>query len=379
MNFGLRRGRRRGHSLLVMAIGLLLVSGCGEEPPVKIGFVGGLSGRVSDLGVAGRDGAMLAVEECNQAGGIAGRKVALVVKDDRQDQATAERVVRELIDEQVLAIIGHMTSSMTMVTVPMTDAAGVVMLSPTSKTEQLSNRDDNFFRFTPQLSRNAELLADYIIFNQGVRRIAVLYDSNNSAFTADWLQAFKRSLELHKGEIVTTLSFASSPETGYLALAGQALERDPQGLLILASAIDTAMLAQQVRKLGSEVPLYSSEWGFTGELLSFGGRAVEGMASFHSFNAECTEPGYREFRERFEQRFGYQSSFATVLAYDATAYLLKALERNPHREGLKATLLGLGTFPGLQSDFRLNQYGDVDRRLFLTVVKDGRFTVVDLP
>ena len=80
--------------LLVVCCACLLLSSCGEEPALKIGFVGGLTGRVADLGVAGRDAAILAVEEINASGGIDGRKVHLLVKDDKQDAETAKLVTR---------------------------------------------------------------------------------------------------------------------------------------------------------------------------------------------------------------------------------------------------------------------------------------------
>ena len=65
---------------LLLVLGL--VSGCGPREPVRVGFLGGLSGRVADLGEAGRNGAQIAVEEVNRAGGIDGRQIQLIVRDD---------------------------------------------------------------------------------------------------------------------------------------------------------------------------------------------------------------------------------------------------------------------------------------------------------
>jgi branched-chain amino acid transport system substrate-binding protein len=151
----------------------------------------------------------------------------------------------------------------------------------------------------------------------------------------------------------------------------------PQAVLLLCNAIDTALLAQQFYKLGSEVPLFSSEWAFTMDLINFGGRAVEGMSSFHSFDAESRDPAYLAFRDSFVRRFGYQPPFASVLAYDAAAFLLAGLARARPAEPLKETLLGLGAFRGLQSEFTVDAFGDVERRLFLTRVTNGQFQVVD--
>ena len=84
----------------------LLVGGCSQPKPVKIGFAGGLTGRLADLGTGGRDGALLATEDLNAAGGIKGARVELLVRDDKSDVQTALEVDRELLDAGVVAIVG---------------------------------------------------------------------------------------------------------------------------------------------------------------------------------------------------------------------------------------------------------------------------------
>ncbi len=139
----------------------------------------------------------------------------------------------------------------------------------------------------------------------------------------------------------------------------------------------TALLAQQVRKLESPVALFSSEWASTTDLLSFGGRAVNGMQSFHSFNPNNQEPRYLAFKEKFIRRFGYAPSFATILSYDAASYLFAGLSKKSDETSLKKALLDVRRFPCLQSEMTLDSYGDVERKLFLTVIGNGRFEVVE--
>ena len=108
-----------GWSRAAMGFILILVFfSCKPSEPIRIGFLGGTSGRVADLGIAGRDGVQLAVEICNRSGGVSGRKVQLIIKNDEQTPEVAERGVRELIAEGVLAIVGPMTSAMGMAVVP---------------------------------------------------------------------------------------------------------------------------------------------------------------------------------------------------------------------------------------------------------------------
>ncbi|MDT8442665.1 MAG: ABC transporter substrate-binding protein [Desulfuromonadales bacterium] len=364
--------------MLFLAISACLcLSSCGDEPPLKIGFVGGLTGRVADLGVAGRDAVILAVEEKNQSGGIAGRQIELIVRDDQQNAEQADQAVRELIKENVLAIIGPMTSSMGMVLKPVVDAEQVVMISPTVKTDQLSGLDDNVLRVTTPLSRNAKQVAEYAITKLGLKKFAVVYDLSNRAFTETWLNHFQAALQGLGGDVLIAEEFISQSDVHFLPIAEKVLEMSPEAVLLLSNAIDTAMLSQQFRKLGSDVPFFSSEWAFTTDLISFGGRSVNGMTSFHSFNIDSQSARYQTFVETFSRRFGYVPSFATVLAYDAATFLFRGLEITTKRNELKQALLGVGSFEGLQSPVTVDKYGDVERRLFLTVVDNGQFKVLD--
>ncbi len=124
------------YGLAVFIFSILISAGIGcekKENPIKVGFVGGLTGRLSDLGTAGRNGVILAVEEINSRGGINGRPVELITKDDKQDPELSLRVDRELVDEGVAAIIGHMTSVMSMAVLPFINEEKILMISTPAK------------------------------------------------------------------------------------------------------------------------------------------------------------------------------------------------------------------------------------------------------
>jgi branched-chain amino acid transport system substrate-binding protein len=370
------RLRRFPVAALFICVGLLLGS-CTEEAPLKIGFVAGLTGRVADLGVAGRDAVTLAVEEQNRAGGISGRKLELVVRDDQQNVEALKQAVNELVAHQVVAIIGPLTSSMAVEAQPLINASQTIMISPTAKTDQLSGLDDYLLRVTVPISKNAERLASYVTQERNLKRFAVVYDLSNRAFTETWLNSFSAAFEEHGGQILATEAFTSGPEAHFLPIAKRILQTEPDGVLLLSSAIDTALLAQQLRKLESPVALFSSEWASTTDLLSFGGRAVNGMQTFHTFNPNNQEPRYLAFKEKFVARFGYAPSFATVLSYDAASYLFAGLSKSSDETSLKKALLDVRRFHGLQSEMTFDSFGDVERKLFLTVIENGQFRVVE--
>ena len=104
-------GRKRALAAAIFATTLLL-TGCGEKEPIRLGFIAGTSGRVADLGISGKNGTQLAVDLANQKGGIDGRKIELLARDDEQNADVARQRYQELIDAKVRAVIGPMTSAM---------------------------------------------------------------------------------------------------------------------------------------------------------------------------------------------------------------------------------------------------------------------------
>ncbi len=369
-----RRAIYAGLALGLLLAAVSLLAGCDKtREPIPIGFLGGLTGRVADLGIAGRDGVILAVEEQNRAGGIAGRPIELLIADDRQDPEVARGAVDHLIDQGVWAIIGPMTSSMAMATVPAVNRHRVPMLSPTASTNELIGIDDSFFRTYPASARAADRLAEHLAEDLGLRRVNAIFDLGNRAHTESWLRHFQDAFAARGGRIEVIVPYLSSTQAGFMALAKELLAGDPQALFILANALDTALLMQQLNKLENDLPVFASEWSATEDILEYGGKTVDGLRFFHTFDRGHPAPQYQRFRQAFQDRFGYEAGFASTHAFDAARILFQALARSSDRQTLRRNLTRIGTFQGLQGEIHLDPFGDAARRHFLMTIRDGAF------
>jgi branched-chain amino acid transport system substrate-binding protein len=364
-------------SLFILIGVVFFLIACTNDTPILLGFVGGLSGRVADLGISGRNGAILAVENINNAGGIRGSAVKLIVVDDKQTGETAEQVVRELLDQGVVAIIGHMTSSMSMQTVPIVNKSEVIMMSPTTTTTYLSGKDDYFFRVSNTTKSYATKMARHIRDNLSIRDVAVIYDLRNKAYTESWLNDYQREYEELGGRIVTAVSFQSGPDVHLFDVVKQALVPGVEALVISASAMDTAMLCQQVRKIGKDITVAAAEWAATEKLVELGGAAVEGVIVSQFFDRNSTDPVYVKFRQDYIKRFGNEPGFASVNAYDAVNIVLAGIEKQKDGKLTKDTLQKITEYSGVQGPVIIDQYGDADRKTFLSVVRNGEFVVIE--
>jgi branched-chain amino acid transport system substrate-binding protein len=368
--------RRRSISLTVALLAFLTLAAgtsCGKKGPVKLGFVGGLTGRVADLGISGRNGAILAVEMKNDAGGVNGRKVELLVRDDQQDPDVAVRVDRGLIDAGVAAIIGHMTSVASVAAVPLADERKVVLVSPTTTAVVLSGKDDHFLRVIGTTRDYSILMARYLRKDRGLKSVSLAYDLGNRSYTEGWFVDFRKEFETLGGKVVRVVPFQSGHDLRMHDLVPRLLAPGVQGIVMVASAMDTAKFCQHLRKKGVTLPVAASEWSGTERLIDFGGIAVEGVAVTQFFDRDSRAPTYIAFREAYRKRFGVEPGFASVTAFDAANVVLEALCQAKAGESLKAAILRISRFPGVQGPFTIDRFGDAARECFITVVKDGRF------
>lgn len=368
------------YRLAVFILSILISAAIGcekKENPIKVGFVGGLTGRLSDLGTAGRNGVILAVEEINSRGGIDGRPVELITKDDKQDPKEALRVDRELIDEGVVAIIGHMTSAMSMAVLPFINKEKILMISPTTSTNKLTGIDDYFIRVIPPNKSQTDHLASQASKVMGLKRMAAIYDLSNRAYTEEFFNNFRQEFEGLGGKIIHAETFTSGKDVDFVKSADLLLKPDPDGVLIVTGGPDAAMISQRIRMTGSKVPIISCGWAMTADLIHDGGPAVEGVIFSQLFNRESRQKTYLKFRKRFEERFGEAPNFAAAHGYEAALALFKALSKNADPQELKATILQQDMFEGVQGDFKVDKYGDPQRKRFLITVKNGQFQTAE--
>ena len=366
-------------SLLSLAVMVFFVFGCTDKKPIKIGYLGSITGKHSDLGVAARDAAMLAVEQCNSRGGINGRTLELVVRDDTLDPKVAEQMATELVTERVSAIVGPVASSMAKAALPVINTAGVVMVSPTCSSNELSGKDDYFFRVMEPNSKFAVHLAESAL-KLGVKKLAVIYDTNNRPYTVDIYQLFREAFVKGGGSITSEVTFDSSKKPSLEPLIGQLAVNRADGVMMLANSVDSIIIAQQIRKEGAQAPIFSGACGIAQrDLLQLAGKSSEGLIFTLPVNSQSATRAYVEFKEAFGKRFNYQPTFTAVLAYDATQLVLTALKKEADAKTLRQTIKSISRFDGLQGAIKLDEFGDPNRNLFVLRYRNGREEVLNAP
>lgn len=358
---------------------IMLVVGCSHQPTYKIGFVGGLTGRHSDLGVAGRNGVTLAVEEVNKAGGIKGRQVELIVRDDKNDPVVVREVDEELIKMGVTTIIGHMTSVAAVASLPVSESGKALIVTPTATSDRLRGHDDMLITVMPSLKPMAQVQAAYALNVLGLKQMVIVYDSSNLDYAESWAESFTTYYEKLGGRVVAALSFISSRSADYESLANKAAGYQPDGILLVTGAVDAGVMSQWLRKTRFTAPILSSSWAMTDDFIHHGGQAVEGVIFSSSFSPDNHSPAYSQFVQKYLDRFGSWPNYAAVYSYEAAQLVLDGINRAQNDQALavKSAIIGQQQFAGLWDDYLINATGDASRECRLVIVKNGQFVTLD--
>ncbi len=355
----------------------LLLTACKGSTPIKIGLVGTMSGEASDLSVSGRRGAEIAVKEINDEGGINGRMVELIVKDDANNPETALKVDQELIKENVNLIIGHYTSGMVLRVIDYINSVDALMLGPTISADQLSQKDDHFIRFIASTQEQAAALSDDVA-KKALKRVLVLYDVRNKGFTEKLVENFDKSIKEKTGFNVDIISYDPSDLDSRQRVINDIIVLRPDGLFIIASAEECANMARNLKPSLENTQFYGPLWANTQELLRKGGTFVEEMILVGAIDFETEHDISKQFESDFYDQYGEQPTFASVYTYETVMALKRVIEetRSVKPRVIKDKMLEISTFDGIQETVIIDEFGDNHRSYDLFQIKSGKLQKV---
>lgn len=364
--------------LCVSACALALaLAACGDKDPVIIGFAGQLEGPYSDLGVQGRNGAMLAVEHANSDGGLDGRPFRLLAKHDGNSPENARQAIKDLHAAGAAIVVGHMTSSQSMASLPVAEELGLLLVSPTTSSPLFSNKKDPFFRVIPENTAWSRALARHCYTRDGVRSVVQITDMRNAAFAKLNNAAFSEAFTSLGGTISGRLAIPPDSTPSWDDLSDRVGRLAPEAIQVALASRDLAALVRRLRLKAPDIRIYSSMWGYTDELIEAGGGAVENIIFSVAYSGDNTSPNFVRFKSQYRNRFGRPPNFAAALGYEAASVAIHALRQGGNDPARQArAITDLHDFPGVIGNLDFDAFGDVKRPAFIVTVKDRAFVTI---
>jgi branched-chain amino acid transport system substrate-binding protein len=340
----------------------LLLQACSDHSELTVGFLGPLEGKYSDLGVQGRNGAQLALEEANARELVPGVTFRLVAEDDLNTPDGARQAVDRLAAVKAVAVIGPMTSGVAKAALEQASGYRLLFISPTVSTPLLTGKKDLFFRVLSENSQWARALARYGMEKGGLRTVVVIADMDNDAYSGPYRDAFRSEFVRLGGVLLKDWEIRSLSLKSWEPIAAEIERLAPDAVFVSLSSRDASKLAKTFVSRGLKIPVYSTMWAATRELVVDCGQACGGWIFGMGYSEDNTRPEHLFFQQRYRQRFGYAPNFAAALSYEATqAFLQGMLKASGDPKGLPAAMETLPELPGVIAPFRLDEFGDVIR------------------
>lgn len=356
----------------------LCLSGCEKlKGPIKIGLATTLTGPSSTSGIHSRNAVMLAVEQLNQSGGIHGRQVELIVKDDKGRGDEAVRVDRELVKEGVVAVVGHYLSTLSIQAVPVLNESQLLMISSGTTTPELSGLDDSLIRLMVPDERRTKLWARMVYERLNVKKMAVLFDTSNPNYAIPFSNYFQQHFTHEGGQISAAIPFNSLEPYSATEIARKVIDSGAEGVLLITNAINGALLCQHLRRIDPEIKLTASPWTLPEvDFIKDGGRAVEGATCLVELDPQSSNGKFKKFREQYQKRYDQQLSLNGYIAYEAVQILFKALTKTEDPRELKGVILKQGVFEGLIDTISLDSFGDPTRPLYILEIQNAQIRTI---
>lgn len=353
---------------VAVALAAIALVALRERPPLVVGYISSLSGKYAALGATARDGALMAVEEVNRAGGVGGRRLELSIADDAGEPARAASAAEAFAASGLGVILGPFTTSAATALLPVIDRTGQIAIGPSVAGHNLAGRDDGFFRLYPS-SRDMGRALAAAAAARGCTTAVVVGDLGNADYLRTAVDGFRADGRV---ALAAEVPFRAA-DADHARLAGQALAARPGAVLLVASALDAALLCQHLRQRDPAVLLLTTAWAVAPELLEHGGRSIEGLIFPQPFDLDDRRPSWRAFVDAYRARYARDPSHVAALNYEAVFLLAGALAEGDAPRVVKRRLLAAGPQTGLQDGYALDATGDVVRPLVLHAVRNGAF------
>lgn len=287
-----------------------------------IGGIGPVTGGTSIYGLAVRNGAQIAVDEINAAGGINGHQIVYDFQDDEGDAEKAINAYNTLKDKGMQVLMGTVTSTPCVAVADKTAADGMFQITPSgSSTDCIKN--DNVFQVCFTDPNQGLKSAQYIGEAGLAEKIAVIYDSSDT-YSAGIAEAFTAEAANQPFEVVVSEAFTADSKTDFTVQLQKAKDAGAEMVFLPIYYQEAALIIQQADKLGYD-PVFCGADGLDGLLSveNFDASLADGVILLTPFSADSQDENTQSFVTKYKEAYNDIPNQFAADAYDAI-YIIKA-------------------------------------------------------
>jgi branched-chain amino acid transport system substrate-binding protein len=348
-----------------------------QETGIPVGQFGSLTGAQATFGQSTDNGVRLALDEVNAAGGVLGKPLRLITKDNQSKPGETSTAVRELITRnKVVALIGEVASGRSLEAAPIAQRSGIPMITPASTNEKVTEAGDHIFRVCFIDPFQGTVCAKFAR-KLGAKKAAVLTDISKD-YSLGLAKSFKEEFVKEGGGITCQQSY-SGGDKDFSAQLTAVKADNPDVIFLPAYYTEAPLIIRQARQLGITVPFIGGDGWDSPELVAVGGPAVEGCYFSNHFSNQSSDPKVVAFVKAYRAKYNTDPDAMVALGYDSLKLLADAMKRAGTTDPSKVTaaLASTKDFAGVTGMITLDAHRNPNKPAVILQVKDGKFTYVE--
>ena len=361
--------------LLALLVCLLAAGGAfAADDAIKIGFFNCLTGQNAFGGQLELEGAQLALSEVPE---VLGRKIELVVVDNKSDKTEAANAVARLIErDKVNAIIGTYGSALAMAGGEVAEAAKIPVMGTSCTNPLVTQNKRYYFRACFIDPFQGSGAAAYAYKTLGFKKAALLIDVSND-YSVGLGSFFKQSFEKLGGEIVSEMKY-NSGDQDFTAQLTEIISKNPDIVFLPAYFAEGAIVLKQAKELGAKFRFMGGDAMDNPEIVTLGGDAVEGF--LHTTFAydpgmKDMNPVAQKFTENWKAKYpDKEPNVNAALGYDAFILVADAIKRagSAEPEKIRDALEITKDVPTVTGLTTLNATHDAEKELGIVEIREGK-------
>lgn len=324
-----------------------LIAGCGGSAPktesqeIKIGGNFEITGGIANFGKQTSNGILLAFKEANAAGGVLGKKITLVMADNKSEPSEAASAITKLItQDKVVAVLGPVASSNVLATLQISQDNKIPVLTATGTNTKITVDNGKVrpyaFRACFIDPFQGQVMANFATKSLKAKT-AVVYVDNSSDYSKGLLQSFEEGFTKNGGKVVGKEAFLQKDQD-FKATLTKIKGLNPDVIYIPAYYEEVGKIAKQARELGITVPLIGTDgWDDPKAVEIAGAAALNNTYFSNHYSPQDTDPRVVKFVEAYKKEYNQEPSALAALGYDSGLMIIDAIKRSNSTDPAKIT------------------------------------------
>jgi len=295
---------------------------------VKIGSAEPLTTGIAHMGKDNENGARLAVEEVNQQGlTIDGKKIRLELlgEDDAADPKTGTAVAQRLVDQKVVAVVGHLNSGVSIPASKVYSDAGIVQVSPASTNPAYTQQGfKTTYRTIATDAQQGPALANFVTKTLGAKKVAVVDDA--TAYGKGLADEFEKAAKANGLDVVSREA-TNDKATDFKAILTTIKSKKPDVIMYGGMDAVAGPMAKQANELGIKAKIVGGDGICTQEIMALAGPGIGNIICSDAAPAISKMAKGPEFQKKYEARYGIPIQYCAPGSYDAVMVIVEAMKR----------------------------------------------------